>query len=131
MNKAEIPALNKMAKKHENDFQMIVLFWDTKKNISKLVNRFNSEIKVCYASEEYNTDEEVVSNLKHYLGFPTSYFVNENLEILDIQKGNPQVALKTPFKKALDFDMTFFQNRITNFLLQKDIKTQSFADRTD
>ena len=129
LNKAEIPALNKIAKKYENDFQMIVLFWDTKKNIQKLTNRFNSEIRVCYANEEYANDEEVVSNLKHYLGFPTSYFMNENLEILDIQKGNPQVAYKTPFKKALEYDMAFFYKRITNFLLQKNIKRESFADR--
>lgn len=131
LNKAEIPALNKIAKKHEKDFQLIVLFWDIKKNISKLANRFNSEIRVCYANEEYSNDEEVVSNLKHYLGFPTSYFMNENLEILDIQKGNPQVAYKTPFKKALEYDMAFFYKRITSFLLQKDIKRESFADKTN
>lgn len=122
LNKAEIPALNKIASKYEKDFQLIVLFWDTKKNIKRLANRFNSNIKVCYANEEYANDEEVVSNLKHYLGFPTSYFMNENLELLDIQKGNPQVAYKTPFKKALDYDMAFFHKRITNFLIQKDIK---------
>ncbi|MES2747868.1 MAG: redoxin domain-containing protein [Bacteroidota bacterium] len=131
LNKAEIPALNKIAKKYENDFQMIVLFWDTKKNIQKLANRFNSEIKVCYANEKYTSDEDVVSNLKHYLGFPTSYFMNENLQIIDIQKGNPQIAFKTPFKKALDFDMTFFQKRISNYLLQKDSRTASFANAED
>jgi|SRR6478672_4078484 len=131
LNKAEIPALNKIASKYEKDFQLIVLFWDTKKNIKKLANRFNSNIKVCYANEEYSSDEEVVSNLKHYLGFPTSYFMNENLELLDIQKGNPQVAYKTPFKKALDYDMAFFHKRITNFLLQKNMKRESVAGADD
>ncbi len=131
LNKAEIPALNKIAKKHEKDFQLIVLFWDTKKNIKKLANRFTSEIRVCYANEHYANDEDLVSNLKHYLGFPTSYFMNENLELLDIQKGNPQVAYKTPFKKALEYDMAFFHKRITNFLLQKDMKRESVAGADD
>ncbi len=129
LNKAEIPALNKIAKKYENDFQMIVLFWDTKKNIKNLSNRFNNQIWVCYASEAYSADEQVVSHLKHYLGFPTSYFFNEHMEILDIQKGNPQVALKTPFKKALEFDMAFFHNRISGFLLQKDSRANAVVDR--
>lgn len=131
LNKAEIPALNKIAKKYEKNFQLIVLFWDTKKNITKLANRFTNEIKVCYAHEEYANDEEVVSNLKHYLGFPTSYFMTEKLELLDIQKGTPQVAYKTPFKKALDYDMAFFHKRITNFLLQKDMKQESLVNTVD
>ena len=101
------------------DTTVEVLFWDTKKNMKKLATKFNNNINVCYANEEYEADEEVVSNLKHYLGFPTSYFMNKNLEIIDILRGNPQVPIKTSFAKTLDYNLAFFEERITNFLIQK------------
>lgn len=127
LNKAEIQALNKLSRKYKKDFQLIVLFWDTKNNIKKLANRFDNDIKVCYANEKYPSDEQLVSNLKHYLGFPTSYFLDKDLKIIDIQKGNPQVALKTSFAKTLDFNMKFFQERISNFIIKKDNVTHPYA----
>lgn len=127
LNKAEIQSLNELSKKYTADFQLIVLFWDTKKNMKKLATKFNNNINVCYANEEYEADEEVVSNLKHYLGFPTSYFMNKNLEIIDILRGNPQVPIKTSFAKTLDYNLAFFEERITNFLIQKDVIMQPYV----
>ncbi len=127
LNKAEIQSLNTISRKYNKDFQLIVLFWDTKENIKKLANRFDSTIKVCYANEKYNLDEELICNLKHYLGFPTSYFLNKNLEIVDIQKGNPQVPLKTSFAKTLDYNINFFQEKVAEFLLQKDVILQPYV----
>lgn len=121
MNKAEIPALNKIAKKHANDFQLVVLFWDKKSDLKKLKSKFNSSIKVCYANEKYNSDEELVSNLKHYLGFPTSYFIDKNLVIIDIQKGNPQANLKTSYSKMLNLNLEYFQKRIATLLIKKEM----------
>ncbi len=46
MNKAEIPALNFIAKQYANDFDLIILFWDKKSNIAKLASKFNSNVKV-------------------------------------------------------------------------------------
>jgi thiol-disulfide isomerase/thioredoxin len=131
MNKAEIPAINTIAKKYSKDFDVIILFWDKKKNIKKLASKFNVLVKVCYANDSYLDDEEIVATLKHYLGFPTSYFINENLQIVDIERGSPQIPIRTPFKKALEIDMTFFQKRITNFLIQKDIIKDSYTRKGD
>jgi thiol-disulfide isomerase/thioredoxin len=125
MNKAEIPALNKIAKKYDNNFQLVVLFWDKKRDVKKLASRFNSNIKVCYASECYNSDEDLVSTMKHYLGFPTSYFIDVNLDVIDIQRGNPQVSMKTSFAKTLDYNVNFFNSRISNFLNKKNAVVQS------
>jgi thiol-disulfide isomerase/thioredoxin len=128
MNKAEIPALNKIAKKYTNDFQLVVLFWDKKKDVKKLASRFSNYVKVCYANESYNADEDLVSTLKHYLGFPTSYFIDTNLEVIDIQRGNPQVAMKATFAKALEFNLKFFNSRISNFLNKKNALVEVTGD---
>jgi thiol-disulfide isomerase/thioredoxin len=121
LNKAEIPALNKIAKKHVNDFQLVVLFWDKKRDIKTLKSKFNNSIKVCYANEAYNSDEELVSNLKHYLGFPTSYFITKDLEIIDIQKGHPQANLKTSYSNLMKKNLEYFQKRIATLLMKKEM----------
>ena len=131
MNKAEIPAINSIAKKYSKDFEVIVLFWDKKNNIKKLASKFSTNVKVCYANDIYMSDENVVATLKHYLGFPTSYFINQNLQIVDIERGSPQIPLRTPFKKAMEIDMAFFQKRIANFLIQKDIVTDAYVKKGD
>lgn len=120
INKGEISALNKLARKYDNDMQFIVVFWDEKKNMKKIGRQFNDKIKVCYANESYRNDASVVSTLKHTLGFPTSYFLNSDLEVVDITRGGIAIPPKTPVKKAIDMNYTVFEERITNFLTIKD-----------
>ena len=71
MNRGEIPALNKLARKYEDDIQFIVVFWDVKSDVKKIARQFNNHIKVCYANESYKNDEAIVATLKHSLGFLT------------------------------------------------------------
>jgi thiol-disulfide isomerase/thioredoxin len=127
MNKAEIPAMNKIATKYKNDFDLIVLFWDKKSNIKKLANKFNNDVLVCYANESYLSDEDIVATLKHYLGFPTSYFINEKMEVVDIQRGSFQLPYKTPLKKGIEMNMAYFQKRITKFLLEKNVNSDPYV----
>lgn len=127
LNKAEIPALNKIAKKYINDFQLIVLFWNTKKEVKKIASKFNNDIKVCYADEKNSANEKTIAVLKHYLGFPTSYFLNKNLDIIDIKRGNPQVNSKLSYAKTLEYNLNYFQDNLTNFLLHKNIERETYV----
>ncbi len=116
INKGEIPALNKIARDYNNDIQLIVVFWDTKNNMKKIARQFNNNIKVCYANESYKNDAKAVSTLKHTLGFPTSYFLNSELEVIDIKRGGVPIPRKTAFKKALEINYNIFNERVIGFL---------------
>ncbi|MBC7607510.1 MAG: thioredoxin family protein [Burkholderiales bacterium] len=128
LNKGEIPALNKLAKKYKEDMQFIVVFWDVKNDIKKISRQFNNNIKVCYANESYKNDRAVVATLKHTLGFPTSYFLNGNLEVVDIKRGGIPIPKKTPFKKAMELNYTIFDQRLTSFLTKKSLAKEPLAE---
>ena len=116
MNKGEIQALNKLAHKYEDDLQIVVLFWDIKMDARKAAGPFTSKIKVCYAHESYRNDENVVATLKHTLGFPTSYYLNKDLEVVDIKRGGVVIPPKTPTMKAFELNYEVFDERAIGFL---------------
>lgn len=116
MNKGEIQALNKLAYKYADAFQVIVLFWDIKSDAKKAATPFNNKIKVCYAHESYRNDENVVATLKHTLGFPTSYYLNKDLEVVDIKRGGVAIPPKTSSMKAFELNFEVFDQRAIGFI---------------
>lgn len=116
MSKGEAQALNKLARKYEDDLQIIVLYWDIKADAQKAAEKFNSRIKVCYAHETYRNDQEIVATLKHSLGFPTSYYLNTRLEVVDIKRGGVAIPPKTPTIKAFERNFEIFDQRAIGFL---------------
>jgi len=129
MNKGEIPALNKLARKYDDDMQFIVVFWDMKSDVKKISRQFNHKIKVCYANESYRNDAAVVATLKHTLGFPTSYFLNSDLEVVDIKRGAvPIPPGRISVKKAMEINYAVFNERLVSFFSKKDLTKQQLAN---
>lgn len=131
MNKGEIPALNKLSKKYSKDVRFIVLFWDKKENVRKVSRKFNGNITVCYANESYRNDSRVVSTLKHTLGFPTTYFLNSNLDVVDIKRGGITTSPKTSYREAFSQNYKIFNDMITDCLLKKDLVKEQLATVSD
>jgi thiol-disulfide isomerase/thioredoxin len=120
-NKGEIQALNKLAQKYRKEVQVIVVFWDNKKEVRSISGQFNHHVKVCYANERYKNDAVIVATMKHTLGFPTSYFLNTNLNVIDIRRGGVYVSEKVAIKKAVEINYATFNDRMARFLLNKDL----------
>jgi len=59
------------------------------------------------------------------LGFPTSYFLNEKLEVVDIKRGGAQTGPKSTYLKSYKANYDLFDFRITDCLLKKDIIQES------
>lgn len=109
INKGEIKALNNLAKKYSKNVEFVILFWDRKHNISKISRKFNSKITVCYAHEYYRSDAPIVAALKHTLGFPTSFYLDESLRVVDVRRcGIKLLPLKVNEQKSYTLNYNNF-----------------------
>ncbi len=126
-SKGEIPALNKLAQKYAKDVKFVILFWDKKYNVKKIARKFNHNIAVCYAHETYKNDANVVSHLKHTLGFPTSYFLDQNLRVVNIKRGGAQPETKSTYVKAYTMNYNAFREGLGSLLIEKNISTEQLT----
>ena len=83
----EIPALNEIAEKYYKDIDFVVLFWDSKENVRKSTRDYSNRINIIYVDEKENTNDHIVEIMKHSLGFPTSFFIDETKRIVDVRRG--------------------------------------------
>jgi len=83
----EIPALNEIAKKYHKEIDFVILFWDSKSKVKKATRDYNRHITIVYVDETENTHDHIVETMKHSLGFPTSFFINEDKMIVDVRRG--------------------------------------------
>ena len=126
-SKGEIPALNKLAQKYAKDVQFVMLFWDKKHSVKKIARKFSHNITVCYANESYKNDANIVANLKHTLGFPTSYFLDQNLKVVNIKRGGAQPDKKSTYVKAYTMNYNAFREGLGSLLIDKNITKEQLT----
>jgi len=127
ITKGEIPALNILAKEHRNDMQIIVLFWDRKSDIKNIAYKFSNDIKVCYANENYAKDAHLIATIKHTLGFPTSIFIDENKNVINVKHFENTIKLKTPIKQAIITSYNYFSKDINENLVNSLSNNKGFT----
>lgn len=97
--KGEIPALNEIAKKYEDDIDFIVLFWDKKSQVKKVAREYNNTIDIVYIDELENRDSYIIRTMKHSLGFPTTFYIGSDKQILNIDR-TVILPYNTPYEKS-------------------------------
>jgi thiol-disulfide isomerase/thioredoxin len=117
MGKGEIPALNNLAKEYKDKMQIVVVFWNMKKDMKRIARDFNNEIMVCYANDSEQKDLKAISYLKKTFGFPTSYLIDENMELVDIQKSFVKPENMVNMKISLDFYYHKFNSGLTSLIV--------------
>ncbi len=127
LGKGEIPALNKLSKQYAKEVQFVIVFYDKKQNVKKIARRFSGNIKVCFANESYRNDVKLIAAFKHTLGFPTSFFLNEKLEVVDIHRGGAQTDPQISYLKAFNLNYTLFNTRLSSSLMKKNIVIDQLA----
>ncbi|TGD56738.1 TlpA family protein disulfide reductase [Flavobacterium humi] len=126
-SKGEVPALNKLAQKYSKDVKFVILFWDKKHNVKKIARKFNHNITICYAHETYKNDANIVANLKHTLGFPTSYFLDQDLKVVNIKRGGAQPDNKSTYVKAYTMNYNAFREGLGSLLIEKNITDEQLT----
>lgn len=112
----EIPALNELAAKYHDKIDFVILFWDTPKATKSAAKKYSKDINILYVNELENKDAFVVSQLKHSLGLPTVFLLNEKKEILDIRRGVTH-SLEKSLEESIDMNYNSIFDGIANHLL--------------
>lgn len=127
----EIEVLNQLASLYKDEVQLILLFWDTKKNTSKSAKKFNKDIFVTYIDETSNKYNSFVNSYKHALGYPTSFYVTEDKKIVAIDRGGI-IAPKRPFDKGLfSLNYEIYARHIVQLLLQNELSNNTILSDTN
>lgn len=115
-SEGEIPALNKLADQYHNQVDFVVLFWDNQKTVKGLSQQYSKNIKILYVDEIKNNSSYVVKNLKHSLGFPTSFLLNKEKLIVDIRRKISH-PYGLAFEKSLELNTTSFTQAVSLLLI--------------
>lgn len=127
-SKCEIQALNRLAQRYGKSVQFVVLYWDKKHNMKKNSRKFNRHIKVCYAHESYKNDAPVVAALKHTLGLPTSYYVDDQMRLVTVRRcGLQQYAKMKPTNNDVALNYNTYIDGLSTILLNKNLEKESVA----
>ncbi|MBQ4821792.1 redoxin domain-containing protein [Aquimarina sp. MMG016] len=81
-----IPAFNDLADRFHDQIDFVFLFWDSKENLKGKAKEYSENVQLVYVDERTNQDSYIINKLKHALGFPMTYFIDEEKKLLDIQK---------------------------------------------
>ncbi|MBT8263606.1 MAG: TlpA family protein disulfide reductase [Bacteroidia bacterium] len=82
----EIPALNTIADRYHDQVDIVVLFWGPREAIVKLKKHYSRNITLLYVDELENTNDFTIKSMKHSLGFPTTFIMDESKRILDVRR---------------------------------------------
>lgn len=126
-SEGEIPALNQLARDYAGEIEIVLLFWDDHKTVRKLARAYEKNIRILYVDEQENKNPRVIRVLKHALGIPTTYLLDTNKRIVDIQRclTHPYgVALEESF--ALHYDA--LAKGISKLLIEKNSEMDKVAE---
>ena len=98
-SKGEIPALNELSSKYKDQIDFIVLFWDKKSEVRKVAREYDNSIDIVYVDELENRDAYIVKTMKHSLGFPTTFFIGSDKQIVDISR-TVILPYNSPYEKS-------------------------------
>lgn len=127
-SKGEIEALNTIAKKYHKDVEIVVLFWDRRENMKKAARKLSRHITACYAHESYRNDAPAIAAMKHTLGFPTSFFLDENLTVIDIRRCGMKLCPKnTTYEKGYAINYNSFLEGLSTIVIGRELKKEMLA----
>ena len=124
----EIPALNKLAEKYGDQVDFVMLFWDSHSTTKELAKKYSKRITVLYVDEMQNDSPYVIKMMKHSLGFPTSFLLNKDKNIIDIRR-KVSHPFGIEFEKSFDLNYDSFTSAIS-LLLINDSSQYSQAEKT-
>ncbi len=89
-NDSEIAAFNDIAKEFSDSIDFVVLYWNSREQVSQVNHKYSSNVHVLFVDENENFNASIISHLKHALGLPTYILLDQKRNVIDIRRGaNP------------------------------------------
>lgn len=114
----EIPALNELAEKYGDEVDFVILFWDKHSTTKELSKKYHKNIRILYVDESQNNSSYVIRMMKHSLGFPTSFLLNKDKNIIDLRRKISH-PFGIDFEKSFDLNYDSFSNAISLLLIKE------------
>jgi len=109
----EIPTLNKLIEKYENQFEIIVLFWNKKKDLRKMASKYDKRIHLIPADKEQIDKSSIsISGFNHKLDYPGVYLIDTDKKILDFTRGAAYPTKTRGWKEVNEIN----EKKLTEFL---------------
>ncbi len=85
----QIPALNKMVEKYNEQVEFVMIFWDKKDKISRMQEKLDDRIVLVPASESDKVEKGNldISGFVHKLDYPTAYLIDKTKKFVDVKRG--------------------------------------------
>ncbi len=119
----EIPALNSIADQYKNEVDIVILFWGPREAIVKLKRLYSRNISLLYVDELENTNDFTIKSMKHSLGFPTTFIMDESKRILDVRR-NINHRYDKDYTNSFNEHYQTFMNGL-NLILKKDRRLEN------
>lgn len=113
----EIESINAITTQYKNQIDIIVLYWDSLKNVKKLKKKYNKDIILTYVDETKNNSENIVSTFKHSFGAPTCFYVSNTKQLVSINK---KFELYKEVTGTSDLSFTNTYKRIALLILENE-----------
>jgi hypothetical protein len=113
----EIESINTMAAQFKNQIDIIVLYWDSLKNVKQLEKLYSDDVILTYVDETKNKSELIVSTFKHSFGAPTCFYVSNNKQLVSINK---KFELYKETANTIDLTLTDTYNRIALLIFENE-----------
>ncbi len=95
-NDSEIKALNDVAAEFGDIIDFVILYWNSPEVIRESRKEFDENITILYVNELDNSHTTVIPILKHSLGLPSIFLMDEERKIINIRKGVSPTFISTP-----------------------------------
>jgi len=130
-NDEEIEAINNLALEFNGKVDIVVLFWDTKKNIKNVGKKYNKDVIITYVDETLNQDNSIINTYKHSLGFPTAFYITTEKKIVNIDRGVTVKFNTNENPNLYAENYTFYHKKMIQLLLSDNLSKDTILTDTD
>jgi hypothetical protein len=64
----------------------VVLFWGPRKSTRKIKQKLHPKITILFVNEKENDHSFIIRRMKHTLGLPTTFLLNDQKRILNVDR---------------------------------------------